>query len=93
MGSVLYNFTQSNAVVELLSTSNSSGMILELHETDRIKLDFELVPVNTALTIWVSMHFKSISMYSLDRTSGQEILLRASASTLLCPYLYLMVKL
>ena len=57
-------------------------MILELHETDSIKLDFELVPVNTALTTWVSMHSRSLSKSSLDRTSGQEILLRASASTL-----------
>ena len=83
----------ANAVVELFSTSNSSGMISELHEIDSIKLDFELVLVNTALTTWVSMHSKSTSKSSSDRTSGQKILLRASASTLLCPHLYLMVKL
>ena len=45
-------------------------MILELHETDSIKLDSELVSVNAALTTLVSIHSKSISMSSSDRTSG-----------------------
>ena len=35
---------------ELESVSNSSGMILELHEMDSVKLDFDVEPVNTALT-------------------------------------------
>ena len=73
---------------------NSTDMILELQETDSIKLDFDLEPVNTALTTCVSIHSKSIPKSSLSANiSGQEILLRASASTLLNPHLYLMVKL
>ena len=50
LGSALCKFTQSNVGVELLSISNSSGMIWELHEMDSIQLDFVLVPVSTALT-------------------------------------------
>ena len=66
------------------SKLNSGGMILELHETDSIKLDFDLEPVNIALTTCVSMQFKSTSKSSVSaNTSGQEILLKASASTLL----------
>ena len=49
-------------------------MILELHETDSIKLDFDLQPVNIALTTCVSIQFKSTSKSSVSaNTSGQEI--------------------
>ena len=69
-------------------------MILELQETDSIKLDFDLEPVNIALTTCVSIQSKSISKSSLSANiAGQEILLRASVSTLLNPHLYLVVKL
>ena len=61
LGSAFCNLTQSQFVEELESASYSSGMILELHEIDSIKLDFDFEPVNTALTICVSMHSKSIS--------------------------------
>ena len=93
LGSDLCNFTQSSVHEGLLSVSSFSEIILESHEIDSIKLDFDFEPVNIALTIWVSMLFKSMSMSSLARIFGHEILLRASASTLLCPHLYLMVKL
>ena len=45
---------------------SSVGMILELQETDSIKLDFDLEPVNTALTTCVSIHSKSVSKSSLS---------------------------
>ena len=64
LGSALCNLTQSRFVEEMESVFNSSGMILELHEIDSIKLDFDFEPVNTALTICVSMHSKSTSMSS-----------------------------
>ena len=55
------------------SRLNSGGMILELHETDSIKLDFDLEPVNIALTTCVSTQFKSTSKSSVSaNTSGQE---------------------
>ena len=94
LGSALYSFIKSITDEELESKFNSVGMILELQETDSIKLDFDLEQVNTALTTCVSIHSKSISRSSLSaNVSGQEIPLRASASTLLNPHLYLMVKL
>ena len=69
-------------------------MILELHDTDSIKLDFDLEPANIALTTCVSMQFKSTSKSSESANiSGHEILLKASASTLRNPHLYLIVKL
>ena len=72
------------------SRLNSGGMILELQETDSIKLDFDLEPLTTC----VSIQSKSTSRSSLSAsTSGQEILLRAAASTLLNPHLYLIVML
>ena len=49
---------------ELEFVSNSSRMILELHEIDSIKLDFDFEPVNTALTVCVSMRSESISISS-----------------------------
>ena len=69
-------------------------MFYHLHETDSIKVDLDLEPVNIALTTCVSMQFKSTFKSSVSaNTSGQDILLKASASTLLNPHLYLMVKL
>ena len=94
LGSAHWIFTQSIVDEGLESRSNEVGMISGLHEIDSIKLDFDLDPVNTALTICVSMHSKSMSNSSMsDNLSGYEILLRASASTLLCPHLYFMMKL
>ena len=94
LGSAHWIFTQSIVDEGLESRSNEVGMISGLHAIDSIKLVFDLDPVNTALTICVSMHSKSMSTSSLsDNIFGHEILLRASASTLLCPHPYLMMKL
>ena len=94
LGSALCSFIQLTFDEESESKLSSGGMILELQETDSIKLDFDLEPVNMALTTCVSIQSKSTSKSSLSAsTSGQEILLRASASTLLNPHLYLIVKL
>ena len=66
LGSALCSFIQSIADEEREFKFNSVGMILELQETDSIKLDFDLEPVNTALTTCVSIHSKSISRSSLS---------------------------
>ena len=94
LGSALCSFIQLIFDEESESKLSSGGMILELQETDSIKLDFDLEPVNMALTTGVSIQSKSTSKSSLSASmSGQKILLGASASKLLNPHLYYIVKL
>ena len=65
LGSVLYNLTQLRFVEELESVSNSSEMILELHEMDLIKLDFDFEAVNTALNMYPCIQNQYLYLHDL----------------------------